>query len=73
MAKDNITLIPTAQLIEELAARHDGLIVAGIKFTTTKNFSLTKHWGGNHFICLGILQDTIHQVNKNGDRSYTQE
>lgn len=69
----DLTFVSTQELIAELAKRHDGLVVAGIKFTSITNFNLTKHWGGNHFVILGILEDIKHQVNKQGDKNFTQD
>lgn len=69
----DITFVPTQELINELAKRHDGMIVAGIKFTTMSNFALTKYWGGNHFVCLGILEDMKHQINRQGEKSFIQD
>ncbi len=69
--KTDLTFIPTKEMIAELAKRHDGLVIAGIKFTTPTNFALTKYWGGNHFVCLGVLEDMKHQINKQGDRNFT--
>jgi hypothetical protein len=67
----DLTFVSNKELIDELVKRHDGLVVAGIKFTTQNNFLLTKHWSGNHFLVLGILEDMKHQVNKNGDKNFT--
>lgn len=69
----DLTLISNKELIDELAKRHDGLVVAGIRFNTTTNFVLTKHWGGNHFVCLGVLEDMKHQINRHGEKSFTAE
>lgn len=69
----NLTLIPTKELIDELVKRHDGLVVAGIKFTTQYNFALTKHWCGNHFVCLGMIEDMKHQINRQGEKSFTSD
>lgn len=71
MNQTDLTLVSNKELIDELAKRHDGFIVAGIRFTTKDNFSLTKYWAGNHFVCLGILEDMKHQINRNGERSFT--
>ncbi len=67
----DLTFVSTADIIKEMAKRHDGMVIAGIKFTTPTNFALTKYWGGNHFVCLGILEDMKHQINKAGDRAFT--
>lgn len=71
-SKIDLTFVSTADMIAEMQKRHDGLCIAGIKFTTAHHFTCTKHWGGNHFVCLGILQDLIHQINKKGDASFNQ-
>lgn len=67
----DLTFVSNKELIDELAKRHDGMVVAGIKFTTQTNFMLTKHWGGNHFVVLGILEDLKHQVNRQGEKNFT--
>lgn len=69
----DLTFVPTQELINEMAKRHDGMVIAGIKFTTPVNFALTKYWGGNHFVCLGILEDMKHQINKQGDRNFNSD
>lgn len=69
----DLTFTPTQELINEMAKRHDGLVIAGIKFTTPVNFALTKYWGGNHFICSGILEDMKHQINRHGDNKFIQD
>ncbi len=66
-AKADLTLVSNKDLIDELAKRHDGLVISGIKFTTQTNFLLTKHWGGNHFVCLGLLSDMARIINKKSD------
>lgn len=73
MNNTDLTFVPTQELISEMARRHDGMIIAGIKFNTMANFSLTKYWGGNHFVCLGILEDMKHQINRQGEKSFTAE
>lgn len=67
----DLTFISNGDLIQELAKRHDGLVIAGIKFTTNTNFLLTKYWGGNHFVCLGILEDMKHQIHRQGEKNFT--
>lgn len=67
----DLTFIPTQELITEMAKRHDGLVIAGIKFNTNSAFVLTKYWGGNHFVCLGMIEDMKHQINRQGERSFT--
>lgn len=67
----DVSLIPVEDLIKELVRRHDGIIIAGIKFTTQHNYVLTRHWSGNHFVCLGILEDAKHQINRKGEDSFT--
>lgn len=68
---NDIALLSSKELIDELAKRHDGLVIAGIKFITMSNFVLTKYWGGNHFVCLGVLEDMKHQINRQGEKSFT--
>lgn len=70
MSQVDLTFISNKELIDELAKRHDGLVIAGIKFTTMTNFMLTKHWVGNHFVCLGIVEDMKRQINRNGEKSF---
>lgn len=67
----DLTFVPNGDLINELAKRHDGLVIAGIKFNTPMNFVLTKYWGGNHFVCLGVLEDMKHQINRHGEKNFT--
>lgn len=69
----DLSLVSLKDLIDELAKRHDGMVIAGIKFTTLHNFVLTKHWGGNHFVCLGILEDIKYQINRQGEVNFTKE
>lgn len=63
----------TNELIAEIARRHDGLVIAGIKFTTMTNFELTKYWGGNHFVCLGVLEDMKYQINRHGEKCFNKD
>lgn len=70
MEATKLDLISTKDLVDELCKRHDGLVISGIKFTTMTNFVLTKHWAGNHFVCLGLLADMEHLINKKGDTCF---
>lgn len=69
----DLSLVDIKDIINELVKRHDGLVIAGIKFTTISNFVLTKHWGGNHFVCLGILEDMKYQINRTGEVNFIQD
>lgn len=70
MSEIDLTFIATQELINEMAKRHDGMIISGIKFNTMDNFCLTKYWGGNHFVCLGILEDVKHQIHRRGEKNF---
>lgn len=69
----DLTFIPSKELIDELTKRHDGLVIAGIKFTSQVHFKLTKHWCGNHFVCLGMVEDMKHQINRDGEKNFVQD
>lgn len=69
----DLTFISTKELIDEVARRHDGIVIAGIKFTSQHHFKLTKHWAGNHFVCLGVLEDMKHQINRNGEKNFVED
>lgn len=73
MNQVDLTFLSSKELIDELAKRHDGLVIAGIKFNTMTNFILTKHWAGNHFVCLGIIEDMKHQINRSGEKNFIKD
>lgn len=69
----DLTFVSTKEMIDELVKRHDGLIVAGIKFTSQAQYILTKHWCGNHFVCLGVIEDMKHQINRSGEKKFIKD
>lgn len=73
LQQNDLALISTKDLIDEIVKRHDGMVIAGIKFNTQTSYVLTKHWSGNHFVCLGVIEDMKHQINRQGENNFIKD
>jgi len=55
---DNLQLIPTQQLIDELSSRFDHFIATGIHLLgKTKMDEVYRYYKGNTYLCLGLCED----------------
>ena len=70
----DLTFIATKELIEELDKRYDALNIAGIKFTNVNGgYSVTRHWNGHRYVCLGLLANLESLINEAENKSLFDE
>lgn len=62
--KKDLTLTPTIDLINEIASRHDALVITGIRFETQEKYVLNRHFHGHRYICLGLLSSMENRINE---------
>lgn len=53
---DNLSLVPTGDLIEELSKRQDNIVIIGDKVLDDGRGELLKHVKGDPITCLGLLE-----------------
>lgn len=59
---ENLSLVPTDDLLDELFKRHDALVVTGMKFTASNGAYVTlRRFNGNRYVCNGML-DTMQAL-----------
>ena len=63
--KTELSLCSTKDLMAELARRHDALVIAGMKFTTTSGgYSVTRYHQGHRHVCIGMMSNIESLLNQ---------
>lgn len=66
---EELNLIPTESLIEELKSRFDDLVIAGQKYETDKSRLDTWDFSGDYTNCLGLCSLLQHKINQDRDEA----
>ena len=66
MSQD-LNLIPTSELLDEIFSRFDHSVFKGCKKETDKNYVNTFDFFGDHAICSGMCNELIHEINRHHD------
>lgn len=62
--KTDLILVPTKDLINELAGRHDAMVFSGIRFKSSQgDYILNNHFHGHNYVVLGLLSNLTSKVN----------
>ena len=59
---EDLSLISTDKLIEELLSRHEHAIFIGMKIPKDNEVILIRRWKGNTHTCMGLSMDLAHCV-----------
>lgn len=74
-AKTDLTFISSKELIDELAKRHDALVVLGMRFNKLNQYSITRFHAGHRYVCLGMMSNMQSLINdtENEQLKYNKE
>jgi len=64
MTAQDIKLLSTEDLINELCDRHDAMVFSGIRFPDLKkpDYVCVRRWKGMLFLCHGLLNNLISLI-----------
>lgn len=64
-SKEDLTFFQTKELVDELAKRHDALVIAGIRFIKTNGqYEVLRFHNGHRLVCLGQISNMQSLINK---------
>lgn len=61
--KVDLTFVTKKQLIDELAKRHDAIVVLGLRFESQIKYTVTRYHAGNRHVCLGLISNESSIIN----------
>lgn len=70
-----LTFVSTKDLMEELARRHDAVVILGMRFTSKDGYNIARFHRGHRYVCLGMLSNAATLINdmENGSLKYCKE